>query len=82
MDVPTQKRDWKAYYDAVADRPPRKTILTTLEAFEEPGVAIDLGCGDGRDTVEIIRQNWAVLAVDKEADAITRLLARPNLNTL
>lgn len=76
------KRDWKAYYDAVANRPPRKTILTALAAFEKPGMAIDLGCGDGRDTVEILRQNWKVLAIDKEPDAITRLLARPNLNTL
>ncbi|MGK7950388.1 MAG: trans-aconitate 2-methyltransferase [Xenococcaceae cyanobacterium] len=82
MNSPTLKRDWKAYYAAVADRPPRKTILTALGAFETPGMAIDLGCGDGRDTVEMLRQNWAVLAIDKEPDAIARLLARPNLNTL
>lgn len=78
----TPKRDWKSYYDAVKNRPPRKTILTALSAFNSPGIAIDLGCGDGRDTVEILRQNWAVLAIDKEPDAITRLLARPNINTL
>ncbi|MGB5631826.1 MAG: class I SAM-dependent methyltransferase [Waterburya sp.] len=78
----TPKRDWKGYYDAITHRPPRKTILTALAAFKEPGMAIDLGCGDGRDTVEILRQNWAVLAIDREVDAITRLLARPNLNTL
>ena len=82
MNSPTLKRDWKAYYAAVADRPPRKTILTALGAFETPGMAIDLGCGDGRDTVEMLQQNWAVLAIDKEPDAIARLLARPNLNTL
>ena len=82
MNTPTQKRDWKTYYDAVANRPPRKTTLTALAAFKKPGKAIDLGCGDGRDTVEILRQNWAVLAIDRELDAITRLLARPNLNTL
>ena len=76
------KRDWKVYYDAVANRPPRKTILTALTAFDRPGMAIDLGCGDGRDTVEILRQNWSVLAIDKEPDAITRLLSRPNINTL
>ena len=74
------KRDWKAYYNAVANRPPRKTILTALAAFEKPGIAIDLGCGDGRDTVEILRQNWAVLAIDKEPDAIARLRARPLVN--
>ena len=76
----TLKRDWKAYYDAVANRSPRKTILTALAAFKQPGVAIDLGCGDGRDTVEILRQNWAVLAIDKEPEAIQRLRAHPIVN--
>ncbi len=76
----TLKRDWKAYYDAVANRAPRKTILTALAAFKQPGVAIDLGCGDGRDTVEILRQNWAVLAIDKEPEAIQRLRACPIVN--
>jgi trans-aconitate methyltransferase len=75
----TQKRDWKTYYDAVANRPPRKTLLTALTAFKKPGFAIDLGCGNGRDTVEILRQNWCVLAIDKEPEAINRLLARPHL---
>ncbi|VEP17374.1 Methyltransferase type 12 [Hyella patelloides LEGE 07179] len=82
MNIPTLKRDWKAYYDAIANRPPRKTILTALAAFKESGIAIDLGCGDGRDTVEMLRHDWAVLAIDRELDAITRLLARPNINTL
>ncbi len=78
----TRKRNWQAYYDAVRDRPPRKTILTALNEFTTPGMAIDLGCGDGRDTIEMLRQNWAVLAIDKEPDAIARLLAHPNINTL
>lgn len=77
----TPKRDWNAYYNAVANRPPRKTILTALAAFQKSGRAVDLGCGDGRDTVEILRQNWTVLAIDKEADAINRLLSRPKINT-
>ena len=81
MNHPTVKRDWQAYYDAVNNRPPRKTVLTALAAFEKPGMAIDLGCGDGRDTVEILRQNWQVLAIDKEPEAINRLLTRADLNT-
>ncbi len=71
------KRDWQAYYNAVANRSPRKTILTALAKFKQPGVAIDLGCGDGRDTVEILRQNWAVLAIDQNPDAIASLRNRP-----
>ncbi|MEC4815643.1 MAG: methyltransferase domain-containing protein [Scytonema sp. PMC 1069.18] len=42
--------------------------------------AVDLGCGDGRDTVELLRQGWRVLAIDGEAEAIARLLNRPNIN--
>ncbi len=74
------KRDWKAYYEAVVNRPPRKTLLTALAAFEKPGVAIDLGCGEGRDTVEILRQNWAVLAIDQNPDAIASLRNRSIAN--
>jgi SAM-dependent methyltransferase len=76
MTNPTLKRDWQNYYDAVANRPPRKTVLSALAAFEKPGFAVDLGCGSGRDTVEILRQNWTVLAIDQEPEAITRLRDR------
>ncbi len=81
MNTLTLKRDWKAYYNAVANRPPRKTLLIALAAFTKSGTAVDLGCGDGRDTVEILRQNWTVLAIDKEPEAIAGLLSRPHLNT-
>jgi SAM-dependent methyltransferase len=44
------------------------------------GDAVDLGCGDGRDTVELLRRNWRVLAIDGEAEAIARLRQRPDVN--
>jgi len=72
-----QERDWKAYYDAVADRPPRETLLKALQHFKTPGSAVDLGCGDGRDTVELLRQNWQVFAIDAQLEAINRLRRRP-----
>jgi trans-aconitate methyltransferase len=80
------ERDWLAYYQAVAGRPPRNTLLTALNYFEaeapvdSPRVAVDLGCGDGRDTVELLRRGWQVLAIDGEAQAIARLLERPDMN--
>ena len=67
-----------AYYDATAGRPPRRTLLAALERFGAfAGAAVDLGCGDGRDAVELLRRGWSVLAVDAEDDAIARLRARP-----
>jgi SAM-dependent methyltransferase len=35
-----------------------------------PRLAVDLGCGAGRDTRELLRRGWRVLAVDAEAAAI------------
>lgn len=70
-------RDWKAYYNAITDRPPRETILKALQQFEKPGVAVDLGCGEGRDTVELLRQGWQVIAVDAQREGIDRLRRRP-----
>ncbi len=75
-----EKRDWQAYYNETGNRPPRKTILTALNSFSQPGKAVDLGCGVGRDTVEILRRNWQVLAIDKQPEAIAGLLARDNIN--
>ena len=68
--------DWSAFYDAVAERPPHETLLQAVDAFAEPGFAVDLGCGDGRDTVELLKRGWRVLAIDAQAEAIERLRAR------
>jgi tellurite methyltransferase len=71
---------FSAYYDATAGRPPRRTLLVALERFGGfAGDAVDLGCGDGRDTVELLRRFWSVLAIDAEGDAIARLRARADL---
>jgi len=71
---------WTAYYDATAGRPPRRTLLAALDAFPAaPRFAVDLGCGEGRDTVELLRRGWRVLAIDAAPMAIGRLRARPDL---
>ncbi|MGD0409222.1 MAG: class I SAM-dependent methyltransferase [Candidatus Limnocylindrales bacterium] len=38
-----------------------------------PRYAVDLGCGAGRDTRELLRAGWRVLAVDREPAARTAL---------
>jgi tellurite methyltransferase len=68
--------DWGAFYDAVAERPPHETLLGALDRFDDPGFAVDLGCGDGRDTVELLRRGWRVLALDGQDEAIARLRER------
>jgi SAM-dependent methyltransferase len=75
-------KNWAAYYAATADRPPRRTLLEALARFAptaSPRFAVDLGCGDGRDTIELLRRGWSVLAIDAESAAIERLQRRPDL---
>lgn len=79
----------------MAGTPPRPLLLEALEKIDpnhdrqgvalssnsQPSLplAIDLGCGEGRDTAELLRRGWSVLAIDAEPEAINRLLARDNL---
>lgn len=75
----SQAQGWGAYYEKLRDRPPRRTLLAALDAFGETpadALAIDLGCGDGRDIVEILRRGWNVVAVDAEPEALRQLAAR------
>jgi SAM-dependent methyltransferase len=76
--IPLQ-REWPAYYDAVAGKPPRDTLLKALALFEAEGFigrAVDLGCGDGRDSVEMLSRGWAVTAIDGHPEALARFRKR------
>jgi tellurite methyltransferase len=81
-------RDWPGYYRAVRGKGPRETLLAALDAFDRegpPGHAVDLGCGEGRDTVEMLRRGWRVLAIDGHPEAFEHLRRRvgtePRLTT-
>ncbi len=70
---------WAAYYEKLRARPPRRTLLAALDRFGAPpagAIALDLGCGDGRDVIEMLRRGWRVVAVDAEPEALRRLQTR------
>ena len=82
---------WSSYYKVVEGRPPRETLIKALGLFDEEGkvkkrknryFSVDLGCGNGRDTAELLRQNWRVLAIDGQAEAIDQLRQRDDLNRM
>lgn len=91
MTIPTTasitadyQRDWPAYFDAVHDKPPRETLLKALELFDldrgsdaspDTPLAADLGCGEGRDSRELARRGWSVIAIDSSSDGLGRLAA-------
>lgn len=76
---PGPSSSWSVYYDKVGLGPPRPTLLRALELFEAegtpPGRAVDLGCGVGRDALELLRRGWRVTGVDSEPEALARLAA-------
>ncbi|MBS29416.1 MAG: SAM-dependent methyltransferase [Alphaproteobacteria bacterium] len=85
MNETTKDRDWPGYYRKTGDRPPRPTLVFALDRFDAedpnalPSQAVDLGCGGGRDAIEMLRRGWRVFAVDAEAAALDALRAREDL---
>ncbi len=85
MAKPGEHEDWRKYYLQTGAGPPRETLMFALDRFEtEPfegpyRSAVDLGCGNGRDTRELLRRGWSVLAIDGEPTAVEELRARPDL---
>jgi membrane dipeptidase len=74
---------WGQYF-AVAGDEPRPTLLDALARFDMPGLAVDLGAGTGRDSAELLRRGWRVVAIDREQQAVDRLsaiAAPPQLET-
>jgi SAM-dependent methyltransferase len=71
-----EKPPWSEFYKATTGKPPWATLIRALSLFEDEPTscrtrfAIDLGCGAGRDTIELLRRGWRVLAIDREPDAI------------
>lgn len=75
----TERGNWVGYYDEQGEREPRDVLLQVLSRFEDEGragLAVDLGCGQGFDTAELLRRGWNVVAIDATEEAIERLRRR------
>jgi SAM-dependent methyltransferase len=75
--------DWGAYYRHTLGRAPRplfaKGIAAAAAAGISPGNAIEIGFGDGTETLALLRAGWHVLAIDPtpEAAAVLRSKVPP-----
>lgn len=66
--------NWTEYYNNHRNSKPTYTLLKGLRYFNDRKISlrkksIDIGCGQGTDVGELLKQGWDVLAVDKELEA-------------
>lgn len=69
----------KNYYDLTKNAKPHMNVEKFISLNIDAEKAIDLGCGAGRDTVELLKNNWKVLSIDKEN---TRQIIEEQLNNI
>ncbi len=78
-DSCTVIHDWSSYYKNKSNTVPRDTLLKALEFFEKEKLseeqlfAIDLGCGHGADTLELLKRYWKVLSIDSSLEGLELL---------
>jgi SAM-dependent methyltransferase len=69
----TDGPDWEAYYRHTLGREPRplftKGMAAVDAAREGPGQAVEIGFGDGTETLALLDAGWRVLAVDQAHQA-------------
>jgi SAM-dependent methyltransferase len=79
--TPDYQRDWPRYFEAVGGLGARDTLHRALAAHGPvdpafPPLAIDVGCGEGRDTRVLLGAGWQVLAFDSSELGIQQLLEK------
>ena len=75
-----EEPDWAAYYRHTLGREPRPLFLRGLEAMDavavSPGRAVDVGFGDGTETLALLDAGWRVTAIDSAPAAAEVLDSR------
>ena len=67
-DDAAPERDWAAYYRHTIGREPRPLFARGMAAVDAagagPGHAVEIGFGDGTETLALLAAGWSVTAID------------------
>lgn len=55
-------------------------LIYAIDKFSITGKALELGCGDGRDTYHVLKRGMSVTAIDQSQNAINILSNRTDLS--
>jgi trans-aconitate methyltransferase len=72
----TRFTDWSGYVAKTAGTSPRPLYQQAVARFDHPGTAVDLGCGAGNETLDLLQRGWSVHAVDSSKAAIRSVTER------
>jgi tellurite methyltransferase len=69
--------DFSAFFEATFNAPHAALIDQALPYCHDRGTALDLGCGAGRNTRYLLKQGFAVTAVDSDPSVLRYLQTVP-----
>jgi SAM-dependent methyltransferase len=76
-DIPTDAASWDQWYSATdtvwSGRPNPQLVSDAADLT--PGTALDIGCGEGADSLWLAQRGWRVTAVDISDVALARAAA-------
>lgn len=81
----TNQSNWRGYYQKIVGREARPLLVQALQDIPQPilpadKLAIDIGSGDGTETVFLLAQGWQVLAVDGDPSSLEFLMDKVPAN--
>lgn len=59
-------KQMEKFHQSTSNAEPHKNLIDFLKENKISGKAIDLGCGSGRDTIKLLKNNWKVIGIDSE----------------
>ena len=77
IDERDEEIEWNKYQERTFEKPPHDILLRALKCFDGfTGYSIDLGCGSGRDTMELLGKGWKVLAIDNNLYGFNKMKSK------